>query len=328
MVQAAPEVNFYITVDWEGVDFNGPILDRKDLKAFQRFRKLHPDYPMVQFLNAAYFTNGSYSERSVRKRINSVLRAGDEIGLHIHAWQNLTDAAGVPYIAGPTYFSNENSPPRGKGTRLYPDGHRGGDVPLWRYPKESIRKLVQFSLDTLVENGFTRPTSFRAGGWQTDSVVLDVLADEGFLFESSPVPVELVERRLAGKAIIDYIKKLWPETTTTSQPYFHLTESGRKILIMPNNAGLADYVDAEKYMEIFWQNLKEHRGIVEIVYGFHTESATDYLTHLEQVIPMMQEAAEKAGVRINPTTFQREAARLSKNLQSDASACERFLSVL
>ncbi len=135
-------LKFYITVDWEGVDFNSGILSERDLRRLERFRERFPDIPMIHFLNAAYYTNGELSEEEVTRRLNRVIKPIDEIGLHLHPWENLTDQAGVKFINGPTYFGESESPYEGRGSSSYPQGHRGGDVPLWAYSKEDIRKRI------------------------------------------------------------------------------------------------------------------------------------------------------------------------------------------
>lgn len=314
--QSERTVHFYITVDWEGVDFKSGILDDADLKRVRAFRQKFPNYPMLHYMNAAYYTNGELSEDEVTKRIKSTLIEQDEIGLHLHPWENLTDAAGVDFIEGPTYFDKELSPYEGKGSPLYPKGHRGGDIPLWSYPKEDIRKLVRFSVDKLKAHGFDNITGFRAGGWQTDEKVLEVLAEEGFKTESSPVSAKKVSNLYPGTTLADNVSKLWAGTHNLSTPYLHEKVD---LLMMPNNAGLADYVDADEFVEVLKQNLEGHSGDIHLVYGFHFETAVEYMDRLDESIERMEALSKEMGFKINPATYHMTSSKLRSSLRPKGS---------
>lgn len=312
------EIKLYLTVDWEGVDFRTPILDASDILPLQAFRAAFPQYPMIHYLNAAYYTNGSLSDREVTQRIRRVLLPGDQIGLHIHPWESLTSASGVPFRSSPSYFDFPETPNRGTANKKFPHGHRGGDVPLWAYAKKEIRALIRYSIRKLQEQGFSSITSFRAGGWQTDHRVLDVLAEMGFQTESSPMAQELVARLYPNTSLAANVKKLWPGITPTSQPFQVVTDSNQTVTLVPNNAGLADYVDAQKFREILWQNVHEakKRGkkTVHLVYGFHLETAAEYLPRVRQAILSLEAEARKHNWKITPATYEQKFATSCRSL--------------
>jgi hypothetical protein len=315
-----PTVKFYITVDWEGVDFKTGILDDEDLLRVKAFREKFPNYPMVHYLNAAYYTNGDLPEDEVTKRIREVLIPSDEIGLHLHPWENLVKHLEIPFIDGPTYFGKETSPAEGPGNSLYPKGHRGGDIPLWSYSKEDIRKMIRFSVDKLNEHGFENITGFRAGGWQTDPKVLEVLMEEGFLTESSPVPYQKVANLYPGTPLEANVTRLWEGTNQKSQPYLY-EKNGKTMLMMPNNAGLADYVNSEEFLEVLKENLKGKgpKDEVHIVYGFHFETAVEYMDHLDDSIEKMENLAKRLGFKIDPTTYERIVSPVKQKLLKTSS---------
>ncbi|MCR9205996.1 MAG: hypothetical protein NXH75_15540 [Halobacteriovoraceae bacterium] len=315
-----PTVNFYITVDWEGVDFKTGILDDEDLSRVQSFREKYPNYPMVHYLNAAYYTNGDLTEAEVTKRIKEVLIPTDEIGLHLHPWENLVDHLEIPFISGPTYFGKEYSPAEGPGNAKYPKGHRGGDIPLWSYSKEDIRKMIRFSVQKLNEHGFENITGFRAGGWQTDEKVLQVLMEEGFLTESSPVPFQKVANLYPNTPLEKNVTRLWEGTNQTSQPYL-FEKDGKTMLMMPNNAGLADYVDSEEFIEVLKENLKGKTvgDEIHIVYGFHFETAVEYMDNLERSIDKMENLAKRMGFKLNPNTYEKVLSPIKQKLFKDSS---------
>ncbi len=320
---AKRRIHFYITVDWEGVDFKSGILDPKDLERVEAFREKFPKYPMVHYLNAAYYTNGELDAEEVTKRTNRVLREIDELGLHFHPWENLVDAAGVDFIEGPTYFDKELSPPEGKGSPLYPKGHRGGDIPTWAYPEKDLKKLLKFSMDTLAEHGYTELKGFRAGGWQTNSKVLKVLKELGFETESSPVPAEKVANLYPNTTLAKNVSQLWSETTNTSHPYID-EKSG--MLMMPNNAGLADYVDADEFIETLEKNLDKVDDDLHIVYGFHLETAVEYMDRLDDAIERMEELASKRGIELVPTTYKEVTPQL--RLKKSSGSCYQLMRAL
>lgn len=266
---------------------------------------------MIHYLNAAYYTNGSLSEEVVTDKINSVLLESDEIGLHLHPWENLVNAAGVDFIAGPTYFADEITPYKGTPNELYPFGHRGGDVPLWRYSKEDIRKLIRYSVKKLNEHGLQNITSFRAGGWQSDERVLEVLREEGFITESSPVPAEKVAKLYGDKPLATYVNDLWLGTSSLSGPYI----SKQGLLMMPNNAGLADYVDSEEFMDVLKENLEKNKSDdLHLVYGLHFETAFEYLDRVEEAILKLEYFAKKMGRRVVPAVYQSTTTKLKVKL--------------
>lgn len=304
----AQKINFYITVDWEGVDFHSGILAQEDMKRVARFRERFPNYPMVHFLNAAYYTNGELPEDEVTRRIKSVVKAGDEIGVHLHPWENLIDHLGINFIDGPTYFDEQTSPFVGGGSPKYPNGHRGGDIPLWKYSVEDIRKMLRFSVQKLEEQGFEDIKSFRAGGWQAGPNVMEALRLEGFHSESSPVPFQKVANLYPETTLVDSVTKLWNQTTELSEPFV----DRHGMMIFPNNAGLADYTDADEFMQVLQNNLKKysHLDEVHIVFGYHLETAKEYMDRLDESIRRMEAFAKANGHQINPTTYRYERPNL------------------
>ncbi|MCB0370812.1 MAG: hypothetical protein KDD45_15670 [Bdellovibrionales bacterium] len=316
--RAQNRIHFYITVDWEGVDFQSNILDSSDIEKVQQFRKRYPSYPMVHFLNAAYFTNGSLSETEVAKRIRSVLAPNDELGLHIHPWESLVDAAGVKFISGPTYFGDESTPYMGTKNNKYPFGHRGGDIPLWRYSKEDINKLIKFSVKKLNAHGFNNLVSFRAGGWQADQRVLTAIRSQGFLIDSSPVHSDTVLNLYRGTPLAKFVSNLWGGISSDSQPYAHHIKNEGDIIMIPNNFGLADYVSSEEFQKLLDDILDKNKDTkdIHIVYGFHFETAAEYLDRLDEVITRLEKTAEKRGFSVKPATFKKSWSTIRRQVRA------------
>ncbi len=184
--------------------------------------------------------------------------------------------------------------------------------------------MVRFSVDKLASQGFTGVKSFRAGGWMTDEKVMKALAKEGIIYESSPIPWKKVAALYTDTTLVDHTKSLWGKITLKSQPFVQQNHHDQ-IILVPNNLGLADYVDQREFLHSLRQNLelanKTGRN-VHIVYGFHFETAAKYLHRVDQAIQVLSKLAKQGEFRLKPSTFQGVKKRqLLFNTQSGKRNC-------
>ena len=274
---SSKEIDFVLSVDWEGDS-----LSPKNIQAMQNFREKYPEIKHVHFLNAAYFTADlSLSKKQIIERIQSVLRPGDEIGLHIHPWKHFVEAAGVVYRQGPRYLGE-------KYTHHFTKTP-GGDVPLFAYSFDEIRKMIQYSKQILEQNGFGPITSFRAGGWMASAKVRAALAIEGIAFESSAVPAQLVAQLYPKTLLSHWAKKIWSNISLQTQPFQMITKES-SIMQFPNNMGLADYVSFEyffKLLEILNKDKKNSEPLY-LHYGYHQESAAIYIHEVDKILSRLK----------------------------------------
>ena len=277
LVQAQGKVRIVVSVDWEGED-----LQSQNLLAMKNFRQDYPEIPLQHFLNAAYYTKAGARPSVVTAAIRSVLRPGDEHGLHIHSWKSLVEASGVSFRTGPSFV---------QGTVDLNDcvvdcGH---DVVLNAYTNSELRRIIKFSVSTLQNNGFDRAKSFRAGGWQADANVLRALAAEGFTLDSSATYAPyLFESWSEPYQLYGNVAALWPTTVPTSQPYSTDLGAGLSIIELPNNGCLADYMTGSAILKAFVTNAKLQKtnpqSDVYLSIGFHQETASTYLPALRSGI--------------------------------------------
>lgn len=254
-------VRVVVSVDWEGSGF-----DDEDMAAFCQFRDDFPDLPLTHFLNAAYFTRLAPDDVtgavSTSDKIRTVLRDGDEIGLHVHADNHLLFAAGV-------------TPKRNPSWTYLPD-ISGHSVALSTFSEEEVRSIVAFSCRTLVQQGFDRPKAFRAGGWHAGSSVLSALAAEGFAVDSSEVPHDWFSGGFGD------VQDLWPDATRVSQPY---STGVGNLIEVPDNGCLADYATSEQMIDNFQAVVRSARGKPAVLsLGFHQETAAKYLPRLRSAL--------------------------------------------
>lgn len=292
-----------ISVDWEG-----RTLDQDDLDAMQAFRKAYPHIGLLQFFNAAYYTKWDANPSQVTEAIRSVTTEKDEHGLHIHAWRSLVEHSGVVFRRSPNWsYPGEISM---NSCHLLDCGH---NVPISAYNESELRLIIQSSQAILKHQGFNKARSFRAGGWMASSQVIQALAKEGFVFDSSATDAELLKDRRYSNRLYHWLAELWQPITTTSQPYL-IGQTPYQLFELPDNGILADYISAEEMLEIFKQNVSLWRNQpnqdVYFSIGFHQESAARYLHRIRDTIDLVEAYAEQhqlpfrwAKLPLNPNTL-------------------------
>lgn len=290
-------INLIISVDWEGFS-----LEDNNIEAFKKFRDDYPQIKIVHFLNAAYFLQPGIDLAAVSKKINSVIREGDERALHIHALENLLNAAGVAYREYETFWGRETSEP------IF--GVRGHDVPLTLFSEEEIRKLIRTSVQILEQNGFKNIKSFRAGGWAASPVVLSALVKEGFLVDSSAVPPEIIKNSTGGDLPLynNIVNKLWTDTNIQSDNAYEIKTSVGNIVEIPNNFALADYFSGIAVFRTF-KNFLEKLDFtsgrpVNFHYGFHQETAAQYIGEVRYALDHIFNYIQAYRIEMNSITLR------------------------
>lgn len=268
LVAQPKKVYIQLSVDWEG-----DTLRESNLQAMKKFNETFPDFPVIHFLNAAYYTKKNFPpHKEITQQIRSVLKENDELGLHIHAWENLIKASDVKFKNGPSFWNTPSS--------LGRNGELGDDVPINLYSENEIFKIIQTSLKILKKHGFINIKSFRGGGWMSGPKVHRALKRSGIFIDSSAVPPGLVERLYPNTLLSKINQRQWPQVSIYSKPY-----QNKAITQFPNNAGLADYLTEEDFFKIYLQNLKKTQenndSEVYLHFGWHQESAVEYFEHGE-----------------------------------------------
>lgn len=292
------EGRFYIvmTSDWEGRE-----LTRENLDHVKAFRKKFAQMPILHFLNPAYFTKPDASPAEIIKKTESLIKEGDERGLHIHAWKSLVEDSGVTFRKKPDLG----------GWSLYNCQYDCGHViSLEAYSEKELTKIVQNSIDILLKNSIykKRPISFRAGAWMAGPKVRRVLLQEGFKVDSSATPVDYVASSWGRKGLLyESILEYWPGMTKTSGPYVLLENEDSQLWEFPNNGSLADYTDTRVFMKAFKLNLKKYlenpNKDVYFVTGFHIESAAIYLPRLSKSLQKAIAFGHSKGVAVEFARF-------------------------
>lgn len=285
---AKSAIQLMVTVDWEGRDLSEP-----NLRAIENLRTRFPSLKLIHFLNAAYFTKLGANPTDTRTRISRALRSGDEHGLHIHGWKRLVEASGVTFRSTPTFWGTD---------KLTNDCNSdcGHEVPISAYTEAELRKVIAFSSAKLAASGFTRPISFRAGGWMAAPHVRTALVKENFIYDHSAVPSKYLQGEIGTLPVWDWVDDLWKGTSETSQPKA-LPED---LMEIPDNGALSDYMRADEMVSVYRslrsQALSGKRPVLSV--GFHQETADRFLPILTAALTSIQAEATKDGIAVESVT--------------------------
>jgi|GEM_PF-678324 len=272
-------VRVAVSVDWEGRE-----LAADDLAAMEAFRRALPDVPLTHFLNAAYLTQPGAERAGVANAFRRVVLAGDETGLHVHAWRSLILASGVAFRRGPTFWNGGQLPPP-------PPGRDAGhEVEIAAYTVDELRAVVATSRRLLGELGYTLGGSFRAGGWIAPPHVLHAVRAEGFEVDSSATTNRWHDE-LRAYALHGRIAEVWSGVSATSAPYWIETAAGA-VLEMPDTCALADYVTADEMVAHVEQALTRQAADpardLFVHVGFHQETASRYADRVRAAIERLR----------------------------------------
>jgi hypothetical protein len=259
------KIYIILSVDWEG-----ETLKDVNLQALKDFNQAYPQYPVIHFINPAYYTKkDSLAESAITQKMSSVIKDNDEIGLHIHPWENLVRASGVTPRIGPSFWG-ETSVGRG--------GEKGDDIPLNHYSSDEIDRIIAHSIKILHQQGFKQIHSFRGGGWMSGPRVFQALVQNKISIDSSAVPPDLINNLYPNTHLAQFVKEDWQHIQWHSTP--HKIDSHPTLTQFPNNGGLADYVDENDFFDLYLNLVNkakaQGRDWLYIHYGWHQESAMEY----------------------------------------------------
>jgi hypothetical protein len=273
-----------VSADWDDSRFGDDNLAR-----IEGLRAEHPGMRISQFFAPYHYTDPELSEAR-KAEIDAWIKEqrdgyGDEIGLHIHGWCHFIDTTGVPCRTAETFYWNDGS---------------GYTTIVAAYTEDEMVTILEASIAMFESHGLGRPTSFRAGGWTADEGTLGALARTGFTLESSAVP----PHRLAdwqGYALYDWNMEHWAGITETSQPYYplatHAAEAdpahGLRVLEVPDNGVLVDYVTGEDMRQIYEQNHPAGAPLAEpTLYqiGHHPPNfSSEYFSRLDSALDLVDQ---------------------------------------
>ncbi|HEU5059039.1 MAG TPA: hypothetical protein VFU21_21045, partial [Kofleriaceae bacterium] len=263
-----------VSVDWEGAYF-----DADALAAVGRFRAENRDVPITHFVCPAYYTKPGAVAREATFLLREHMAAGDEVGVHLHVWNSLVQAARVPVRSGRSFLTED-------GRLMEFEGDAGFDLDPTIYTASELRAILKTSRRLLDAAGFEVAPVFRAGGWLAGPGVLEAARAEGFTIDSSAVDAgwlgegastegfELLEGKL---------RALWPGVDRKTQPFLIATPAG-EIIEIPDSGAMADHVASEEMEDhVAWAAGVARRPVF-VHLGFHAETAHHYADLLSRAL--------------------------------------------
>lgn len=191
---------------------------------------------------------------------NQAARNGDEIGMHMHMWQDMVKEAGVNPRGGPVI-----------------SGTYGSDVPTYSYSQSELEQIFKWGKQKLLENGLGSATSYRTGAWMSSPEVLKAAQNAGFLIDSSGRTGGKVNANFASSTSVPW------NLTPTTYPYLPNKNDINKwegdksnrlsIWEFPNNGADSYWFPKEELIKRFDDNFSNKKAALT-----HPQVVT-YLTH-------------------------------------------------
>lgn len=286
-----------LTIDWEGA-----YLSPEGLDAVDEFRKSQGQAPLTHFVSAAYFTKERQDPKAVAS-ITQAVRKGDELAVHLHAWQSLARAAGIEPRLSPSFLTGTDK------LLEFEDGDVGFDTDLDAYSVPDLRVLMRTSRRLLDGTHVPISSTFRAGGYLGTPKVLQAAREEGFTVDCSATDYRQLDER-KDEVLPRRIQAIWPRVETTSQPWL-VEAAGGSLLEMPI-AAFADYATVAEIVAVFDAanaRLQNAPGRdVFVVVGFHQETADEFSGRLREALATVRGRKDIADHLVF-TTVEDAAAR-------------------
>ncbi|MBQ49006.1 MAG: hypothetical protein CMP10_16590 [Zetaproteobacteria bacterium] len=298
-------INLTLSSIWEGTSIRS-----YNINAMIEIRKSFPKIKMIHFINPAYFTKANSKHEEIIAKIKSIIRPGDEIGMHLQPWRSLTQAADVIFRPGPTYWGETLS-----SYQCIQDC--GNDVPLTIYRESEIRSILGQSIKIFQEKSLGKPKSFSAGGWLSSEPILEAIADLGFVYDYSSISPKLLKRRIGTFPLYQWIQNRWSHITPYTQPHYIKTRNS-VIIEVSNSSAAIDYLTEKEVLEIFNNYISESKKNLDktllFQISFHQETAAQFLPRIKSTI----EAIIEMGKR-NSAVIRSEPIASIVELNSEAS---------
>ncbi len=261
-----------LTIDWEGVEITPEAVD-----ALEDLRRRAGAVPITHFVSAAYYTSGAHPAE-VTRSVQRLVRAGDELAVHVHGWRSLVEASDVAPRLSPSFLT---------GTEVlieFDSGDRGFDTDLDAYDVVALRALLRRSRTLLAQSGRPVSRSFRAGGYLGTPKVLRALRAEGFTVDSSATHPDQFDA--AYGLLSARVRELWPTIDATTQP-FMIADPVAPIVELPL-AAIADNAEADVLVAAIARAGDRLAAAptrdVFVVLGFHLETAPEYAARLADAL--------------------------------------------
>lgn len=224
-------------------------------------RTAHP-WLVLTFLYQAMNYPGSIGPGAT-----AVLRAGDELGAHLHPHNQLQTLVAIDPVKTIPTAAGATTPISGSGYYALLSG----------FTQPELEAMLQKTIDQITEAGFPAPVTFGAGYWLSTPTVRAALLAKGFTHDTSPVPVSNIGAALAAfPYLTGLLAARWPALDATTQPY---NEGG--VVQVVSNSAITGYHSAAQIFAWFQQAetaaraRPSRRGVFPIVAHYESDAGLD-----------------------------------------------------
>ena len=292
-----------LTIDWEGVEITPEAVD-----ALDDLRRRAGIVPITHFVSAAYYTSGA-PPAEVTRSLQRLVRAGDELAVHVHGWRSLVEASAVAPRLSPSFLTGTDA------LLEFDSGDRGFDTDLDAYDVVALRALLRTSRTLLAQSGRPVSQSFRAGGYLGTPKVMRALRAEGFTVDSSATHPDQFDA--AYGLLSERVRELWPMVDATTQPFL-LADPVAAIVELPL-AAIADNADADELVRAIARAGERLATAptrdVFVVLGFHLETASEYAARVAGALDVVRARPDLAA-HLTFTTIETMGALARRSLQA------------
>jgi len=152
----------------------------EDLAAFEHLTANHPNMRWTHLYNPVAYTQETPLRDEMERFVKQSRANHDaEIGVHLHMYKSLLDAAGVEFVPQPSLAADavEGS---------YDES--GYAVPMTRYSRDEIGRMLTFTLKTFHDRELGEPKTFCAGFYATSLDLQREIAARGFTTSAAAFP--------------------------------------------------------------------------------------------------------------------------------------------
>ena len=286
-------------------------MEAADIAAFQRLSANHPKMRWTHLYNPVAYTQDTPLRAKMEMYVKqSRDEHGAEIGVHLHMYESLLDAAGVEFIRQPSLNAKTvdgSSDPSGYA------------VPMTRYSRAEITRLLEFTQRVFHRQKLGTPRTFCAGFYATSLQLQLEIAAHGYLTSAAAFPpgTEFGAQyapswhKLSGwSSIVTY--KTTPYRVSrrsilpNGSPPFIAVGDGRDLVEIPQTCKIDWMVSAEDMKAIF----RHHLAVATdgkptaICFAIHETSGNEHFSKYDEVLSDVDQYAigSKPRVRYVTTT--------------------------
>ncbi len=267
-----------VSVDWDSPDTSDAVMDwQYDL------HERHPELVITHFVGPYTWTDPELPverQQSLTADLHSYQDDhGDEIALHIHPYCHFVATTDVTCQTEDSFFGTPD-----------PTGYA---VPNYLYSEGEFTDLLHSADDIFVQQGFAKPTSYRAGGWSMDLHILQALANAGYVADTSANNWMRLEEWEGQGTLYEWNREQWSSIDETSQPYYpagnDILSPGDPyipVLEVPDNGILVDYVDTDEMIEMLAANYDGEALPEPTQYsiGWHDNANASYRQRIDGIL--------------------------------------------